>query len=124
MTWHKRSGHHHDHLDGRTLVHNIHLANSVTGAEHHLQLLLKSPCCAVCRRPFTQTDLGLLDPKAEIEKALEMLNPNHDAILQYAQKHNVPILLGELASTLPDGHKHVNVAGQRFLVPSPNGNKK
>jgi hypothetical protein len=117
MSWQKRPGHEHDHIDGRTLQHNIRLYNSVTGGEHLLHLLLKTPCCATCNRPFPQSDLGFLDPRRALADALEMLNPNHAAILLYSQTHNIPILLGDLAGTVPDGHKAINAQGRRFLIP-------
>lgn len=133
MSWQKRPGHEHDHIDGRTLVHNIRLFNSATGAEHNLHLLLKTPCCATCRRPWSQQDyatfLGInpkkldpwgpsgLDPRAKLQEALALLNPNHAAILEYSKRHNIPILLGDLAGTVPDGHKAINAQGRRFLIP-------
>lgn len=133
MSWQKKAGHDHDHIDGRTLVHNIHLFNSATGAEHNLHIQLKQPCCMTCRRPWSQADLaawmGLepgtpayreptdLHPGDALEEALEMLNPNHAAILEYSKRHNIPILLGDLASTAPDGHKAINAQGRRFLIP-------
>lgn len=122
MSWQKRPGHEHDHIDGRTLQHNIRLFNSVTGAEHNLHLLLKTPSCPTCNRPFAHADAGFrepgdLDPRAELEQALALLNPNHAAILEYSKRHNIPILLGDLAGTVPDGHKAINAQGRRFLIP-------
>lgn len=117
--WQVKPGHLHNHIDGRTLQHQIHLINSVTGGEHRLQLMLRLPSCAVCRRPFPQSDLGLLDPGAALDEAMALLNPHHEAVLQYSQRHNVPILLGELASNVPAGHRLVKAADRRLLVPPP-----
>ena len=34
MSWQKKAGHEHDHIDGRTGVHFTRLENIVTGGEH------------------------------------------------------------------------------------------
>lgn len=114
--WQKKPGPDHNYIDGRTMQHNIHLFNSVTGGEHNLHILLKSDCCAVCKRPFNQGHAATTDPGAELEAALAMLQPNHAAILDYSRKHNVPILIGELASTVPETHRLVTSAGRKLLV--------
>ena len=114
--WQKKSGVEHDSICGRTLQHVIHTYNSVTGAEHNLQLLLKVPCCATCGRPFAQTDLGILDPQAEVTKALAALQENHEAIMEYARTHNVPILIGPLATVVPEGHRAITSRAGRSLI--------
>ena len=106
--WAVRSGHEHNHIDGRTHVHHVHMFNQVTGGEHNIDLLLGSPHCRECHRPFAQSDLGGLDPAAEINMALGDLMVNHAAIMEYAGKHGVPINLGPLASHIPAGHKITN----------------
>lgn len=103
--WEVRQGHDHNHIDGRTHVHHIHLFNQVTGGEHNIDLLLHAPECRECHRPFAQSDLGGLDPAAEINAALETLRANHDAIMDYAGKHGHPIKLGPLHCLIPDGHR-------------------
>lgn len=105
MTWGIRPGYEHNFIDGRTHVHNIHLFNQVTGGEHNIHLLLGTPECRECHRPFAQSDLGNLDPAEEINQAIETLMGNHRAIMEYAGKHGVPINLGPLHSHVPDGHK-------------------
>jgi len=105
MNWKLRVGPEHNHVDGRTHVHHIHLFNQVTGGEHNLDLLLGTPKCPECNRPFAQSDLGSLDPAAEINKALETLQANHAAVMEYAGRHGVPVNLGPLASVLPMGHR-------------------
>lgn len=122
MSWQKKPGHEHDHICGRTLQHHIHLFNSVTGAEHNLHLRFGLYHCAACKRPFHHADIGSrdpsqLDPGAELEQALAMLNPNHEAILEYSKRHNVPILLGDLATTVPGSHRLVDPHGRRMLFP-------
>ena len=102
--WAVRPGHEHNHIDGRTHVHHIHLFNQVTGGEHHLQILLGVPQCRDCGRPFAQNDLGLVDPVAEINSALEALEANHQALASYAGTHGVKVKLGPLASLVPQGH--------------------
>ena len=100
----------------------LHLFNQVTGGEHHIQLLLGAPQCRECGRPFEQSDLGGLDPEAEINKALETLMGNHDAIMEYAGKHGVPINLGPLHCHVPDGHRvtmHVTSHGELKMMHVP-----
>jgi hypothetical protein len=103
--WELRQGHEHNHIDGRTHVHHVHLFNQVTGGEHHLQILLGCPKCRECGRPYEQNELGHLDPAAEINKALEALRGNHQALMTYAGRHGVPVRLGPLASHIPGGYK-------------------
>jgi hypothetical protein len=116
--WAVRQGPEHNHIDGRTHVHHIHLFNQVTGGEHNIDLLLGSPQCRECGRPFAQSDLGGLDPAAEINAALEMLHANHTAIMAYAGKHGVPIRIGPLHSLIPTGHK-VTTHGALKMMHAP-----
>jgi hypothetical protein len=109
MSWAVRQGHEHNHIDGRTHVHQVHLFNQVTGGEHNLQLLLGVAKCRECGRPFAQSDLGGLDPAAEINAAIKTLAKNHQAIMAYAGKHGIPIKLGPLATLIPAGHKATHV---------------
>jgi hypothetical protein len=118
MTWAVREGAEHNYIDGRTHVHQVHLFNQVTGGEHNLSLLLGCPKCRDCGRPFAQSDLGTLDPAAEINTALEALKANHDALMKYAGKHQVPVRLGSLASVIPAGHRLI-LAGDTRLLHSP-----
>ncbi len=115
MTWGIRPGHEHNHIDGRTHVHHVHLFNQVTGGEHNIDLLLGCPKCPSCQRPFAQSDLGGLDPAAEINAAIEALMENHAAIMEYAGKHRIPIGLGPLGSHIPPGHKVTNHGAFRML---------
>ena len=115
MTWAVRGGPEHNFIDGRTHVHQVHLFNHVTGGEHNLSLLLGCSTCRDCGRPFAQSDLGTLDPAAEINAALEALMANHDAIMKYAGKHQVHIRLGPLAHSAPSGHLVTPESGARFL---------
>ena len=116
MTWAVRGGPEHNFIDGRTHVHQVHLFNQVTGGEHNLSLLLACPACRDCGRPFARSsDLGTLDPAAEINAALEALMANHDAIMKYAGKHQVHIRLGPLAHSAPAGHLVTPAIGERFL---------
>ena len=105
MAWAVRPGYEHNHIDGRTHVHNVHLFNQVTGGEHNIHLLLGVTACRECHRPYEQSDLGQLDPAAEINKALEALMGNHDAVMEYAGRHGIPIAVGPLHSIIPDGHR-------------------
>lgn len=123
MSWAIRPGHDHNHLDGRTHVHHIHLFNQVTGGEHNIDLLLGTPMCPNCKRPFAQEYLGHLNPDAEVEAALETLNNNHRAIMEYVQHYGVPILLGPLATIVPPGHKRVAVGNDHFLHRDSKGAK-
>lgn len=113
--WAVRQGHEHNHIDGRTHVHHIHLFNQVTGGEHNIDLLLHAPECRECHRPFAQSDLGGLDPAAEINAALATLHANHAAIVAYAGKHGVPINLGPLAAVVPPDHRVTQHGAFRML---------
>jgi hypothetical protein len=115
MSWAVRQGHEHNYIDGRTHVHHVHLFNQVTGGEHHIQLLLGAPSCRECGRPFAQSDLGGLDPAAEINAALETLQANHAAIMSYTAKHGHPIKLGPLATIVPAGHKVTTHGAAKML---------
>jgi hypothetical protein len=117
MSWAIRQGHEHNHVDGRTHVHHIHLFNQVTGGEHNIDLLLGTPMCPNCKRPFAQDGLGHLNPAAEIEAALEALQGNHAAIMEYVQIYRVPVLLGPLAAIVPPEHKLLSVGAHKFLHP-------
>jgi hypothetical protein len=64
---------------------------------------------------FAQSDLGGLDPAAEINAALATLHANHAAIVAYAGKHGVPINLGPLASIVPPGHRVTQHGAFRML---------
>jgi len=123
MSWIVRPGAEHNHIDGRTHVHHVHLFNQVTGGEHNIDLLLASPTCPECRRPFAQSDLSHLDPAAEINAALETLNGNHAAIMNYAHRHGVPVALGKLASHVPSGHQ-VTIHGGIKMLHTPRRDSK
>ncbi len=112
--WQKKPGHDHDHVDGRTHTHNIHLFNSVTGAEHNIHILLGVDGCPTCGRAYPKNDLGHIDPKAIVDEALAMLRENHAAVLAYAERHNIPVKVGPLHALIPDGHK----LHQGMLVPA------
>lgn len=115
MSWAIRPGPEHDHIDGRTHVHRVHLFNQVTGGEHNVELLLGSPVCRECRRPFEQDGVSGLDPAAEINSVLSVLQHNHNRILDYAGNHGVPIKLGPLATVIPQGHRVTNHGEQKML---------
>ena len=66
MNWIVREGPEHNSIDGRTHIHHVHLVNKVTGGEHNIDLLLSAHSCPECQRPYTQNDLGHLDPAKEI----------------------------------------------------------
>jgi len=91
MSWRKKSGPEHDHINGLTGAHHIRLENTVTGADHHIQIMLGAEHCAHCKRPHPKDDLGVVDPKAIVAEAIEMLNGNHNAVLEYAAKHGIHI---------------------------------
>lgn len=122
MSWAVRPGPEHNHIDGRTHVHHVHLFNQVTGGEHNVDLLLGSPKCRECQRPFEQSDLGHLDPAAEINAVIETLLGNHAAIMEYAAKNGVPVRLGPLATFIPAGHK-VTQHGALKMLHTPRGSK-
>jgi hypothetical protein len=105
MSWQLKEGHEHNHIDGRTHVHKIHLFNQVTGGEHHIQLLLGASACRECKRSFPQSDLSALDPYAAINEEIALLSENHRAIMAYSQLHNIPIRVGPLATVVPEGHR-------------------
>jgi hypothetical protein len=115
--WQVKPGHEHNHIDGRSLQHNVHLFDDVTGAEHRIHLLLKADSCPACHRPFPKDSLGHLDPKAAVADALKMLGANLEAVMAYAHEHGVPIVLGPLATSVPAGHRLVANAGVRALLP-------
>lgn len=115
--WTVRPGHEHNYIDGRTHVHHVHLFNAVTGGEHNLELLLGCPSCPSCNRPFEQSDLSLLDPKAEIAGQIATLTQNHQALMAYINKHGHPVRLGPLATSVPGGHR-ISIQGQiRMMHP-------
>ena len=103
--WALRQGPEHNHIDGRTHVHNIHLFNQVTGGEHNIQLLLHVPVCRECGRAFSKNDAGGLDLAAAIEAEIKILEANHVKVMAHAQASGVPIKLGPLATLVPDGYK-------------------
>lgn len=118
--WRVRGGPEHNFLDGRTLVHHIHLFNQVTGGEHNLELLLGNPSCAVCHRPFAGV-LGALDPAAHVEEALVQLRSNHDSVMAYLAAHKLPIRVGLLHEVTPNEMMPAEKNGVRFLIPFRGG---
>ena len=116
--WNILEGPEHNFIDGRTHVHHVHLFNRVTGGEHEVQLLLHTPTCRECNRPFEQSDLSMLDPHAETEKVLKILHQNHGAIMDYVGQHGIPIRLGPKANLVLAGHKTV-IRGNTTLLHVP-----
>jgi hypothetical protein len=117
MSWRKRSGHEHDHIDGRTGIHHIRLENTATGGEHHLQILLGVDACPHCSRPHPKDELGSLDPKAIIADALDMLKANHQAVLDYAAKHDIPVRTSLVTPSIPEGYRILGRGDNQLLVP-------
>jgi hypothetical protein len=115
--WNVLEGPHHNYIDGRTHVHHVHLFNQVTGGEHEIQLLLHTPVCRECNRPFPQSDLGGLDPYLTISQVLSDLTLNHGAIMKYIQKHGIPVKLGPKANYVPPSHKLTTHGEIRMLHP-------
>lgn len=113
--WHKLPGPDHDHIDGETMVHHIHLANSVTGARHNIHILLGCPSCPTCGTVFPK-DGEQHDPKAAVEAALEILRANHESILAYAEKHGLAIKVGEYHAVAPEGMRLHHAGPHRILV--------
>lgn len=103
MSWRKASGHENDHIDGRMGVHFIRLENTATGGVHELHIRLGVDFCPHCTRPFPKAESGVFDPKAIVADALEMLAANHQAVLDYAKTHSVPIRTALPNATVPDG---------------------
>lgn len=105
MSWQKKAGHEHDHIDGRTGTHFIRLENSVTGGVHELHIRLGVDCCSHCSRPLPKGDLGAVDPKAIVAEALEMLIKNHQAVLDYAEKHGIAVKAATHTLAVPEGYR-------------------
>lgn len=102
--WALRQGPEHNHIDGRTHVHHIHLFNQVTGGEHNIQFLLHVPTCRECGRAFERKE-GALDIGAAISAEIGILEANHARVMTHAKASGVPIKLGELATIVPEGHR-------------------
>lgn len=119
--WQKAAGHHNDHIDGRTGVHHITLENTATGGVHHLQIPLGAEVCPECSRAHHRDDLGGVDPKEVVAAELEMLAANHDALVDYAARHGVPIKSTALEPTVPFGFRasqpSTKAQGHIFLHP-------
>ena len=119
--WAVRPGHEHNHIDGRTHVHHIHLFNQVTGGEHNIDLLLHAPKCRECGRAFPNgaTPVDIAESVAvEIENQFNILEANHAAIMDYAGRTGLPIRLGPLASHRPPGHA-ILLAGNLTMLRVP-----
>lgn len=117
--WALRQGPEHNHIDGRTHVHHIHLFNQVTGGEHNIDLLLHVPACRECGRAFPGSifpvDAALT---AEIQKQIGILEENHVNIMAYAAAAGLPIKLGQLASVKPPAHL-VSLVGDMKMLHLP-----
>jgi len=115
--WQKKAGHEHDHVDGRTHTHHIHLFNSVTGAEHNIHIQLGLPSCPTCGRAYPTDDIGNLDPKSIVQAEVQALQERHGALLAYAEKHGIAVKVGDLHSVVPDSHKAIQVGAHKMLMP-------
>ncbi len=116
--WAVRPGHEHNHIDGRTHVHHIHLFNQVTGGEHNIDLLLHVPTCRECGRAFPggESPIDLATAVApQIQKELAILEQNHADIMAYAAATGLPIKLGPLAHLRPTGHTVLAVGDLKML---------
>ena len=114
--WHKKAGLEHDHVDGRTGLHVVRLHNSVTDGEHLLHIALGVDYCTHCKRPFPKDELGAVDPAALVADALDMLRRNHDAVMEYAAKHRLPVAVGPGASVVPGTHRAAQAGAHKMIV--------
>jgi len=116
--WAVRPGHEHNHIDGRTHVHHIHLFNQVTGGEHNIDLLLHVPKCRECGRAFPSgkapVDIAA-SVAQDLQNEFDVLEKNHAEIMAYAAAAGLPIKLGALASLRPPGHSLIAVGGLNML---------
>ena len=114
--WAVRPGLEHNHIDGRTHVHHIHLFNQVTGGEHNIDLLLHVPKCRECGRAFPGTAIPALPAiKGAIQAEFEILEKNHAEIMAYAAATGIPIKMGILASLKLPGHTVIPVGDTKML---------
>jgi len=115
--WHIPNDEEHNHIDGRTHEHHIHMVNDVTGGQHDIILRLGVDSCPHCKRPYPKDDLGQLDHIQAIQEALEMLEKNHAAVMDYAAQRGIPIKVGPLHSRVPNGHRLAQSGKHKMLIP-------
>lgn len=113
--WQKRAGHEHDHIDARTGVHHISLHNPHTEGEHLLHIHMGLDGCPTCGRPYPRDGVGQIDPAAIVREALELLESNHAAVMQYAAKHGIALKIGPNAKLLPGHQVHAKTAEHQII---------
>ena len=115
MTWGIRPGYEHNFIDGRTHVHHIHFLNGVTGGEHEVQLVLGCPSCPTCKRPFARESLNVLNPIEEAQKAMDALEANYKALVDYVNRWKVPVRIGPLANIMLTDSRTLVIGDQQYL---------
>lgn len=90
--WQKAQGPDQDFIDPQTNMHVQRLTNSETGATHVTQIFLGHIACPNCGSSHMHAEEpNTIDPKAKVQRDLDMLNGIHESVKAYAAKHRRPI---------------------------------
>jgi len=85
MSWQKKK----EHIDLRTGMHVVHLHNPDTKGEHILQLNIGHNSCPHCGHVKVQDKLEAFDIHQIVAAEIELLNQNHQAMLDHAERSKV-----------------------------------
>lgn len=59
--------------------------------EHIVQIAVGHDACPACGHVTPKDNIDVIDPKAMVAAVNEALNKSHADMLDYAQKHGVPV---------------------------------
>lgn len=76
-------------VDHQLGMHIVHLEDSLTKAQHKLQICIGADSCPHCGHVVPKTNTGELDPRALIAAETAALEQVHADINRYAKTHKV-----------------------------------
>ncbi len=80
---------HEEYIDTRSGMHVVKLRNEA-GHEHLVQVFIGHTGCPACGA-VQHSEGRDIDPQAVVERVIADLEASHRAMLDYAEKHGVPI---------------------------------